>query len=59
MKQDGIAVSQRDKAHLSWNWAQVRWPSSRCDEVRGVGWFMESRQFLSKLHTDHEPGRVG
>jgi putative intracellular protease/amidase len=37
----------------------VRWPSSRCEEVCWVRWFMESRQFLSELHTDHEPGRAG
>jgi hypothetical protein len=33
----------------------VRWPSSRCEEVCWVRWFMESHQFFTELHTDHEP----
>ncbi len=37
----------------------VRWPSSRCDEVRGVRKLMGSYLYLSELLTGHEPGRVG
>ena len=45
-------------ADLDGEWI-ARWtgwqPSSRCDEVREVQRFMGRSQFLSELHTDHEP----
>ena len=71
-KRGGQAATDRDVSsrRIGVDWKQgkeMRAETARAPELRqwapidGVprSWFMGSRRFLSKLHTDHEPGPVG
>jgi hypothetical protein len=60
MNQDGTALSQRDRAHLSWEWAQSGGPrraATRCAEF-GSSWRVAS-SFQNRTRTMNQDGQVG